>query len=256
MSKSEAVGFIHSVESMGALDGPGLRTVVFFQGCPLKCKFCHNIDTNVKNTGAIFSVEELVKKVLKNQEYWVRYNGKEEQPGGVTFTGGEPVYQPGFLLEVLKKLKEKGVHTVIDTSISTTKEVVDSLTPYLDLWMISIKHMDDTKHKDLTTVSNREILENIKHLDQNIAGKGQIRIRFLVIPGVTDSEEHVKQVGEFVKGIKNLEQVELLAYGTHGKYKWIELFGKYDLEGVPEATKEDMERVKEYLSEFGFKVAM
>lgn len=237
-------GFIHSIESMGTLDGPGIRTVVFFQGCPLKCKFCHNIDTNPIKQGKEYTVGELLEKILKNKEYW-------KETGGVTISGGEPVLQPEFLLELLKGLKENNVHTTVDTCIKTTKPIIDSLLPYVDLWMISLKELDNQKHLELTGASNTDILENIKYIDS----KGsKTRIRFLIIPTLTDYPELIKGIGEFLNNLKNLETLELLPYGTHGKEKWYELFGEYHLEDIREATKFDLESVKAQFKEFNFEV--
>ncbi len=239
------IGYIHSIESMGTLDGPGIRTVVFFQGCPLKCKFCHNIDTNFPKQGQEYTPEELFKKVIKNQEYWK--NG-----GGVTISGGEPLMQPEFLLEFLKLLKENNIHTALDTCAKTSKSAIDSLSPYVDLWMISLKELDDVKHTELTESSNKEILENIKYIDGK---KGpNIRIRFLIIPTLTDNEELIKKIGEFVNNLKNLEKLELLAYGTHGKDKWYEFFNLYHLENIRDANVQDLEKVKSQLQNFKFEV--
>lgn len=239
------IGYVHSIESMGTLDGPGIRTVVFFQGCPLKCKFCHNIDTNFPKQGQEYTPEELFKKVVKNQEYWK--NG-----GGVTISGGEPLMQPEFLLEFLKLLKENNIHTVLDTCAKTSKNVIDSLLPYVDLWMISLKELDNEKHIHLTESSNKEILENIKYIDGKKGSK--IRIRFLVIPTLTDSEELIREVGEFVNGLRNLESLELLAYGTHGKDKWYEFFKTYHLEDIRDANVQDLEKVKNQLKNFKFEI--
>jgi len=238
-------GYIHSIESMGTLDGPGIRTVVFFQGCPLKCKFCHNIDTNFPKMGQEYTPEELFKKVIRNQEYWK--NG-----GGVTISGGEPVMQPEFLLEFLKLLKENNIHTAVDTCIKTNKKVIDLIHPFIDLWMISLKELNNEKHLELTESENKQILENIEYVDSKKGTK--IRIRFLVIPTLTDGEDLIKSVGEFLKGIKNLEALELLAYGTHGKDKWYEFFNKYDLEEIRQANTQDLEKVKEQLKDFNYNI--
>ncbi len=243
-------GYVHSIESMGTLDGPGIRTVVFFQGCPLKCKFCHNIDTNAANQGTEYTPEELFEKVMKNKEYW-------ENEGGVTISGGEPVLQSEFLLEFLKLLKNAQVHTVVDTCIKTSKEDIDKLLPYVDLWMISLKELDNNKHLELTGSENVQILENIEYIDQQISQKkldSAIRIRFLVIPTLTDNDELIQKVGEFVKKLNNLESLELLAYGTHGKNKWYEIFKTYHLEGIREATREDLEQVKNKLDNLNIKI--
>lgn len=260
-------GFIHSIETLGTLDGPGLRTVVFLQGCPLKCKYCHNIDCAIKEKGQIVEVEEVVEKVMKNKEYWTfdasASSGlaqddteKRKVRGGVTVSGGEPTFQPEFLYELLRELKEKGVHTAIDSCLVTQKETIDKLLPVVDYWMVSIKHMDDEVHKKLTGSSNNLILENVKYLSEQLGhmsktnGK-RLRIRFLVIPGITDNLTHIEMFGKFVEGLKSVDVVELLKYGEHGKYKWEEIYGHYPLEGkTREATTEDIENVAKVLKNY------
>lgn len=238
-------GYIHSIESMGTLDGPGIRTVIFFQGCPLKCKFCHNIDTNAPKQGQEYTPEELLKKVLKNKEYW-------SKNGGITISGGEPLLQPEFLLEFVKLLKENNVHVAIDTCLETSKEVIDSLVAHVDLWMVSLKELDDKKHIELTNSKNVNILDNIEHIDSK--RKAKIRIRFLVIPTLTDYDQLITGIGKYVSGLKNLESLELLAYGTHGKDKWYEFFNEYHLEDIREATREDLEKVKQKLNDFNLEI--
>lgn len=258
-------GYIHSIETFGALDGPGIRTVVFFQGCPLRCKFCHTIDTTIPKRGKIYSIEELVEKVMKNKEYW----GPDSQGipsgedckgcrqcaecrGGVTISGGDPTFQPEFLLEFLRALRENQVHTAIDTSLYTSQKVIDSIFSFTDYWMVSLKHMDNEKHKWLTGVENTRIQENLKYLDKKLNSKKVLRIRFVVIPGITDDEEHIRKIGEFLKDFTSLDVVELLPYGEHGKFRWIELFGKYELEGrTREAKTNDVEEVAKILKEYG-----
>lgn len=240
-------GFIHSIESLGTMDGPGLRTVIFLQGCPLKCKFCHNIDCSVQTENNKISAEELVQKVLSGRSYWESYDNSDDMKGGVTISGGDPTFQPEFLLEILKLLKAENIHTAVDTCLMTSTETIDSIFPYVDLWMCSVKHTDDRQHKALTGTSNKKILQNLTYLDDKISksnSASQIRIRFLIIPGLTDSKENVEKTAEITKSLKNLEAAEVLAYGSHGKYKWIELFGKYELEGVPDATEKDTEKVR------------
>lgn len=249
-------GYIHSIESMGTLDGPGLRTVVFFQGCPLRCKFCHNIDSVLPKKGRFVSVEDLSKEVLKNKAYWISYNKPVCNNdicvhGGVTVSGGDPVFQPDFLKEFLLSLKEENVHTAIDSSLVTTPNILETVFPYVDLWMVSLKHMDDEQHKNLTGSSNKLVHKNLLKLDKIISDSPNrlvhIRIRFLIVPGLTDSEDNIRQTGEFAKKLKNLEGIELLAYGSHGKYKWMEIFGKYDLDDVRESTDADIKRAREIL---------
>lgn len=251
-------GKIHSIESFGALDGPGLRTVVFMQGCPLRCKFCHNIDVTLKEGGTEYSVEKLTEKLLQNKTYWESYEGKDEQKGGVTFSGGEPLMQWEFITEVCKKLKQETIHIAIDTCLFTRPKAIETLLPYPDLWMVSLKHMDEEKHRDLTGVSNITILENLKLLDELITSNpsvnSKIRIRFVVIPGITDREELINEIGEFVSSIKNLEVIELLPYISIGKHKWKEIFGEYPLEGINDGEAKDIEKVKEYLEEYNIQI--
>ncbi len=244
-------GYIHSIESMGTLDGPGIRTVVFFQGCPLRCKFCHNIDTNIPKQGKKYTVEELYEKVIKSRDYWIKNNG------GVTLSGGEPLMQPEFLFEFCKKLKKEKIHITIDTCIKTEKEHIDKLLPYTDLWMIALKELDNKKHLDLTESENHDILDNIKYIDNQITERNlnsKIRIRFLVIPTLTDYDKLINELGNFIKRIENFECLELLAYGTHGKDKWYEIFGEYELENIREANADDLETVYKKLKHFNFKI--
>ncbi|MCK9368539.1 pyruvate formate-lyase-activating protein [Candidatus Dojkabacteria bacterium] len=241
-------GLVHSIESFGTLDGPGIRTVVFLQGCPNRCKYCHNVDCAISKGGTEYTSEEVVEEVMKNKEYW---KDGENTRGGVTFSGGEPLSQSEFLLECVRLLKKNDVHVVIDTSATAEFENIKALVPFVDLWMISVKHMDDDVHKELVGRSNVEILNNIKDLDKLLTKEGKrIRIRFVIIPGITDAKEHIEKLGSYIKGIKNLERVELLPYSTIGKQKWIEIFGHYSLEGIPEASNEDVEKVKKILSSY------
>ncbi len=260
MNIKTTIGTVHSIETMGAVDGPGLRTVVFLQGCPLRCKFCHNIDCASQTDGKPYSVEELVAVLLKNKAYWGN-PGKNlpESPvtGGVTFSGGEPTVQHVFLREVLIALKKHDVHTAIDSCSVTSQSVLKTLIPYVDLWMLSIKHMNQQAHTSLTGTTNTMILDNIRYIDQELTSYNarsgthkQIRTRFLVIPGLTDAEEHLKKLGSFVQQLKNLECLELLPYGTHGKHKWEELYGRYPLEGVPDASRADLDRAAALLKPF------
>jgi len=250
-------GNIHSIETFGTLDGPGLRTVVFMQGCMNHCKFCHNPDSVIREGGTPWQTADLIKEITKNKSYWKEYLPKKKRggkiKGGVTFSGGDPFFQPEFLLEMCRLLKDEEVHVVVDTSINTDFSNVEKLAPYADLWMISIKQMFDEVHKELIGGSNKTILENIKKLDQLISEKklsSKIRIRFVVIPGITDTEAHVNKLGEYIADIENLELVELLPYTTIGKQKWLELFEKYWLEGVPEATSVDVDKVQKILSKY------
>jgi len=240
-------GYIHSVESLGALDGPGLRTVVFVQGCPLRCKYCHNIDATKPNIGPTYTVDSLFKKVIKFKPYW-------GETGGVTVSGGEPTLQTDFLVEFFKKLKEEGTHITVDTSLFTSQDNLAKLLPYVDYWMTSVKEFDLKKHVALTGVKNNQILNNLKYLDENVNDDCKIRIRYVILPGFTDSEEYYKKLGKLAKNIKHIDLVELLPYSDYGKDKWLYLYGKYSLEGVPTATDTDVSKAVSILKNFDVKL--
>lgn len=235
------IGRIHSIESFSKVDGPGIRYVIFMQGCNLRCKFCHNPDTWSKNAGKEISEEELVENILKAKNYII--NGK----GGVTFTGGEPLLQIDFLINVCKKLKENGIHIAIDTAgnFDSNDKKLNELIEYVDLFLFDIKHIDDTIHKDLVGVSNKKILELAKYISNEKNKKMWIRIVY--IPGITDKNDSIKRYKEFIKTLKNIEDVEILPYHEMGKYKWKELGLSYKLKNIKIPTKQECEKIKEYI---------
>ncbi len=261
--KPKDTGYIHSIQSLGTLDGPGLRTVVFFQGCSLRCKFCHNVDTIPAKVGQKYQADKLTKEVLRNKAYWKkRYNNPKKikaplpqgtnihrpvhKNGGVTLSGGDPLFQPGFALSLCTNLKDQGVHIALDTNLNTSRDVIDALLPYVDLWMVSLKHINPVKHKELTGVPNEQILENIKYLDTQLASmhkKDSLRIRFVIIPTLTDDKGLINDIINFVKKRKSLELVELLPYTSIGRHKWIEMYGKYPLDNIPDATDNDVKPI-------------
>jgi pyruvate formate lyase activating enzyme len=255
------IGKVHSFETLATLDGPGLRTVVFLQGCPLRCKFCHNVDSTLTEGGTEYTVDALVEKVLRNKVYWESYSEPSAVadagvPGGVTISGGDPVFQPKFLVALATALKAEGVHLAIDTSLATTPKLIDALLPLIDLWMISVKEFDVDKHIALTGVPNLRIQQNIRYLDDQITARKlpqspRIRHRFVVIPGLTDYDKLIHQLGEHCSKINNFEVLELLAYSSLGKHKWIECFGKYDLEHIRDGEKPDLDRVAKLLEPYG-----
>lgn len=227
---------VHSFESLGTVDGPGIRFVIFLQGCHLQCKYCHNRDTWDMNGGSYKSLDEIFETVIRYKPYFNSSNG------GVTVTGGEPLLQVKFLLELFKKLKDEKIHTCIDTSgmVNLTEDVKEVLK-LTDLVLLDIKHIDDEKCKDLTGRSNKRELEFARYLSDNGIS---MWIRQVIVPELTDDEEDIKRLKRFIKTLKTVKKIEFLPYHTAGKYKWKELGKKYELEGVREATKEDIERVK------------
>ena len=227
---------VHSIESFGTVDGPGIRFVLFLQGCHLKCKYCHNRDTWDINGGEEKTLEEIIEKI-KNYKNYITISG-----GGVTVTGGEPLLQVKFLIELFKTLKKENIHTCIDTAgmVDITDDIKE-LLQYTDLVLLDIKHIDDEKCKNLVGVSNKKELEFARYLsDNNI----KMWIRQVLVPGYTDDEKDLLKLKEFIGTLKTVEKVQILKYHSMGKYKWEKLGLKYSLEGVRDATAEDEERAK------------
>ena len=230
---------IHSIESFGTVDGPGIRFVLFLQGCYLQCKYCHNRDTWDLKGGEPKSLDDIFEKIKRYKNYMMLSGG------GVTVTGGEPLLQVKFLIELFKKLKEEGIHTCIDTSgIVAITDDIKELLKYTDLVLLDIKHIDDEKCKKLVGVSNKRELEFAQYLsDNNI----KIWIRQVLVPGYTDDEEDLKKLKKFIKSLKTVENVQILPYHSMGKFKWEKLGNKYELEDVRTANQDDVDRVKKIL---------
>lgn len=232
-------GKIHSFETLGAVDGPGIRFILFMQGCSLRCKFCHNRDTWDYKRGNDYTVDEIFNKIIRYKNYFTVSNG------GVTISGGEPLLQPDFVIALLKELKNAGISTAIDTSgmvdlTDKIKEIID-LT---DLFLVDIKSINDETCKDLVGHSNKKELEFIKYLDS--IGK-EIWIRQVIVPGITDKEENLYKLRDFINSINHITKVDLLPYHDLGKYKWLELGEKYPLENVRTADSNDIEKAKKIL---------
>lgn len=229
---------IHSFESFGTVDGPGIRFVIFVQGCNLKCKFCHNRDTWDSCGGTEYTVPELMDKIQRYKNYFM-------PSGGVTISGGEPLLQQDFLIEFLTALKAEGIHTAIDTAgnfilTDKLKKVID----LADMFLLDIKCINDEICKDLTGVSNKNELAFAKYLSSI---NKPMWIRQVLVPGITDKEEDLINLKEFINSLNSVEKVEVLAYHDLGKFKWKELGFKYELEGIPTATPEDVARAKSIL---------
>lgn len=247
---------VNSIETFGALDGPGLRTVVFLQRCSLRCKFCHNVECLMVNGGKEYSTDDLFKLIVNNKPYFGEYEEGKEIKGGVTFSGGEPLLQTDELVELFQKLKQEKIHITVDSSLSIPSKYITKLVDLVDYWMVSIKHMDSIQHKNLTGFNNKRILDNILLLDDLLSKskKQKLRIRFLVVPGITDSDLNIFATTGFVAGLKSLDYVELLAYSSQAKRKWYKLVGRYDLEGVPDADPSLMKIISKKFIGQGIKV--
>ncbi|MCX7921520.1 MAG: pyruvate formate-lyase-activating protein [Clostridia bacterium] len=231
-------GRVHSFETFGTVDGPGIRFVVFMQGCPLRCVYCHNRDTWDVCGGTEYASDEIIDKMKKYINY-IRFSN-----GGITITGGEPTLQAEFVSEVFKKCKEIGVHTAIDTSGFADIEKVSELLEYTNLVLLDVKHAVEEKHKKITGVG----IDKIRRFALHLSEKGiPIWIRYVLVPGYTDDEEDLRQAAEFLSELKTVEKVEVLPYHSMGEYKWKKLGEKYQLEGVESPTTEQVKKAKEIL---------
>lgn len=230
----KVLGKIHSLESFGTVDGPGTRFVVFVQGCPMRCAYCHNPDTWEMNAGTLMEPSYIIEQYERNSPFY--RNG-----GGLTVTGGEPLMQVDFLIELFTLAKEKGIHTCIDTSgiaynpnNTPWLEKLDHLMTLTDLVMLDIKHIDPEKHKDLTSQPNENILKFAEYLDEKHV---DMWIRHVVVPGITDDEVYLEKLGYFIGKFKNLKALDVLPYHTMGESKYEKMGMEYKLKGVPAMDK-------------------
>lgn len=229
---------IHSFESLGAVDGPGVRFVIFMQGCSLKCKYCQNRDTWDLHGGQEYSVDEILEKILRYKNYIM-------PNGGVTISGGEPLLQAKFLIELFTKLKEHNIHTCIDTSGSfDITDDIKRLINLTDLFLLDIKCINDKKCLELTGISNKKELSFAKYLSDS---NKPLWIRQVLVPGITDDEQDLLKLKEFISSLKTVEKVEILPYHDLGKFKWEKLDLKYPLEGCRTASIEDVKKAKNIL---------
>lgn len=228
-------GYIDSIETMGLVDGPGIRMVVFTRGCKLRCLYCHNPETWNKLGGTIISSDEIVERAKKNMSYY--------KNGGITFSGGEPLLQPEFLIDCLKKLKEIGLHTAIDTAgvgIGQYEEILK----YTDLVILDIKAIHEEDYKTITGYSMKDFknfIEIVKTLEV------PLWIRQVIVPGMNDTKENILELKEFVKQLPKVEKVELLPYHLYGVEKYKKLNILYPLEGVPAMDSEKMKELTSLL---------
>lgn len=236
-------GYIHSIESFGTVDGPGVRLVVFCQGCPMRCQYCHNPDTWEMGKGTRMRPEEIIEQFERNRPFY--------RHGGLTVTGGEPLLQIDFLLELFALAKEKGIHTCIDTSgityasaESAYRRKLDQLMKNTDLVMLDIKHMDSEKHKKLTRFSNENILAFARYLEEK---KIPVWIRHVLVPGITDDLQQLSSLGRFIGTLSNVKALDVLPYHVMGVEKYRNLNIPYPLEGTAPATAEQAQRAKQII---------
>lgn len=236
------IGSVHSLETFGLVDGPGVRFVVFLQGCALRCRFCHNPET-WKSEGEQWTTKKLYERILRYRQYW-------SKNGGITVSGGEPLLQIDFVTELFKMAKKDGVHTAIDTAGQPFSddpkwmEKFEELMSVTDLVLLDLKEIDSEKHKDLTGFGNENILKMAQWLSNH---NKTMWIRHVLVPGVTDDPKGLEKMHEFISQLKTVERVEVLPYHTLGIIKWYDLGLKYSLEGVSPPTQEEIATAEEIL---------
>lgn len=237
MEKYSNIGLIDSVEPMGLVDGPGLRFVVFFKGCKLRCLFCHNPETWECKEGTTITSEELIKKIHKFHTYYV--------DGGVTFSGGEPLIQKEFLLEMLKKCKMINLHTALDTS-GVGNGNYDEILKYTDLVLLDIKAYNEEDYRKITGSNMTEFNRFLEALKRN---NNKIWIRQVIIPTINDTEEYILGLKEYLKNIPNIEKIELLPYHLYGVDKYKKLGIKYPLEGIPPMDQDKLSELEKIINQ-------
>lgn len=238
-------GYIHSLESFGLVDGPGVRFVIFLSGCKMRCKYCHNPDTWTLS-GEEWTADKLIQKALRYKSYW-------KDAGGITVSGGEPLLQLDFLTELFTIAKENNINTVLDTSgqpFCNDKdwlEKFNKLIDITDLTILDIKAMDETLHKELTGHKNGNILEMAKYLSEN---GHKMWLRHVLVPELTDSKDELNKLKEFSDSLKTVEKIEILPYHTLGMAKWEKLGIDYPLKDVPTPTNEQIIKAEQILKIF------
>lgn len=249
MADEPIKGIVHSLESFGGSDGPGIRYIVFLNGCNLRCRYCHNPDTWARKNVTLYTSDELLEKIERTRSYW----GDE---GGLTVSGGEPLLQIDFLIDLFTKAHARGINTCIDTAAQpfTREEPFFSkfqkLMEVTDLLLFDIKHIDPEKHKWLTGKTNENILDCARYLSD--IGK-PVWIRHVLVPGVNTDVEDLQKTAEFIATLKNVEEVDILPYHTMGVFKWEELGIPYTLEGVEPPTDEQVALAKKILKVDSYK---
>lgn len=231
-------GRIHSVETFGAVDGPGIRYVVFVQGCPMRCLYCHNPDSWDFNGGTETDSEKIVRDIIRNKAFY--------KNGGVTVSGGEPLSQPEFTADILRRCKKEGLHTAVDTSGAALLEKAIPVLEQADLLLLDVKTADDKLAKKLTGRG----IENVTDILEFCSNNGiPCIVRHVLVPGITLCENGLEELAELLKNFSCVQAVELLPFHKMGEYKWKTLGFGYSLYNTPAATKEQTEKAKNFLSE-------
>lgn len=236
---------VHSIETFGTVDGPGIRYVIFLQGCLLRCQFCHNADTWEIGTGKVMTVDEVMQDLTSYLPFI------ESSGGGITVSGGEPLLQIGFLIELFKECKKRGIHTTIDSSggcyssSSHFQKQMQELIQYTDLILMDLKHINKEKHKKLTGMGNEHILQFARFLSDH---RVPVWVRHVLVPTITDDEKDLHDLGDFIGTLENVKKLEILPYHKLGVYKWETLGLEYPLKDIEPPSDESVEKAYEILT--------
>lgn len=238
-------GYIHSIETAGTLDGPGIRFVAFLSGCHFRCQYCHNPDTWKLKHGIHVTVDDLMEQIERYADFLIQYKG------GVTLSGGEVLVQDKFVGTLLRRIKQRGIHTALDTNGYLGAHVTDQIMADTDLWLLDIKSFDDEVHKRTTGQSNKPVLEFARRLSDEGAPTW---IRFVLVPGLTDDFDNVEGLADFVASLETVERVEVLRFHQMGAYKWRELGLEYKLADTQAPDEALVARVHDQFAARGLKV--
>ena len=228
-------GLVHSIESFGSVDGPGIRFLIFLQGCPMRCQFCHNPDSWKVGVGEEWTVSDLLNKAERFKTYW-------GDNGGITVSGGEALMQIDFLVELFEEAQQRGINTCLDTSA----QLFTRLMKVTNTVLLDIKHIDDEEHRKLTKHSNQNILDCAHYLSEI---EKPVWIRHVLIPGITDKDEYLMRLRDFIKTLDNVERIDVLPYHTLGIYKYEKLGIDYPLKDVNPPSAERVENANRILAE-------
>lgn len=243
--QSAVKGRIHSIESCGTVDGPGIRFVIFTQGCPLRCLYCHNPDSRCIREGQEVTVDELMTQIQKYRSY-MRFSG-----GGVTISGGEPLMQPEFVREIYRRCQDLGIHTALDTSGYVNLDLVKPVLDHVNLVLLDIKSFDPKIYFKITNVSLEPTLAFAQYLSEI---KKPTWIRFVLVPNLSDNLESIEGLARFVSTLGNVEKVEVLPFHKMGEYKWEQLGYDYQLKNTPSPSPQQVQQVMEIFQRQGLNV--